>query len=115
MVFPKTREQFRIAGTLFLIKENSPDSTLQRARDLAWRELSDAARTQFAWAYPGNTRASDEAFNVPSPDPNIPLPNFCLLLLGPTEVDHLELRGNPQNRWLYMRKDEIWSVEEVNP
>jgi pyridoxamine 5'-phosphate oxidase len=31
-------------------------------------------------------------------------------------VDLLELRGEPQNRWLYLR-DEAgnWSVREVNP
>jgi pyridoxamine 5'-phosphate oxidase len=113
--FPKTREQFRIAGKLKLIDRINPDESLQKARRQAWQDLSDSARTQFAWAHPGQPRAQAETFSPPMPSQTEPLPQFCLLLLEPIAVDHLELRGDPQNRCLYQLKDGTWSIEDVNP
>lgn len=115
--FTKTREQFRIAGTLTLVRENHPDlNQLQKARQTTWQELSDNARVQFAWPYPGKARADAVAFAPPLPDPVEPLPNFCLLLLEPVQVDHLELRGDPQNRCLYyLDSEQTWSAQVVNP
>lgn len=114
--FPNTREQFRLAGQLTLVPANCPDAELLAARQRLWQSLSDPARTQFAWADPGQPRHDDTGFAVPPPDPTTPLPTFCLLLLDPDLVDHLELRGNPQNRWLYHR-DAFgnWSMQAVNP
>jgi pyridoxamine 5'-phosphate oxidase len=43
---------------------------------------------------------------VEVPDPLNPVNNFCLLLLDPFHVDHLELRTNPQSRHIYI-KDKI--------
>ena len=117
--FPKTREQFRILGKLTLVSADSPDQALSQARARLWQALSDAARTQFAWAQPGDPRASAETFTPPPPAAEIPLSNFWLLLLDPDQVDHLELRGDPQNRHLYHRTQNQeasrWSVESVNP
>lgn len=114
--FPNTREQFRITGMLQLITNTDPDTTLQTARQAAWQELSDSARVQFAWAHPGQPRAEASAFSPPAPAEIEPLPHFCLLLLNPTQVDHLELRGNPQNRYRYFHNDRNeWVSEEINP
>ncbi|MBD2123889.1 Npun_F5749 family FMN-dependent PPOX-type flavoprotein [Trichocoleus sp. FACHB-262] len=114
--FIKTREQFRIAGTLTLIRATDPDSALQQARKTAWQELSDAARLQFAWPTPGEPRADAAAFAPQPPDATEPLPYFCLLLLEPERVDHLELRGEPQNRCLYQRnQNQVWSAQAINP
>ena len=114
--FTETREQFRLAGELTLIDANYPDPELQLARRCTWQDLSDNARLQFAWPHPGETRANSEAFSPPPPDPASPLPNFCLLLLDSVKVDHLELRGDPQNRWLYLRDEyQVWSTVAVNP
>ncbi len=113
--FPKTREQFRLAGRLTLVATTNTDALLQQARQLVWQQLSDAARTQFAWAHPGKPRTNDGEFNVPVPDATVPLPSFCLLLLDPDRVDHLELRGDPQNRWLYQQVDQDWSMQAINP
>ena len=113
--FPKTREQFRLAGELCLVRAEQTDPDLQKARQAAWQSLSDAARTQFAWADPGKPKVDQEGFKVPVPDATLPLPHFCLLLLDPHEVDHLELRGDPQNRWLHQRDDSDWSVQAINP
>lgn len=115
--FPKTREQFRLSGQLILVDEKYPEATLEKARQKTWQDLSEAARLQFAWPNPGEMRTDDqEAFSPPPPDPMQPSPNFCLLLLVVEQVDHLELRGEPQNRSLYQqRSDKEWIQQTVNP
>ncbi|MDX2240127.1 MAG: pyridoxamine 5'-phosphate oxidase family protein [Leptolyngbyaceae cyanobacterium bins.302] len=113
--FPNTREQFRLSGKLTLVGEDCTDQNLSQARQRSWQELSDAARTQFAWAHPGKSR-DENGFNPAPPDPSIPLPHFCLLLLNPTQVDHLELRGDPQNRYIYQfQPTNNWQMQVVNP
>lgn len=112
---PNTREQFRLAGSLILVSDTHPDPVLQKARQRSWQELSDAARSQFTWPHPGKPR-SDDGFDAPLPDSIAPLSHFCLLLLHPYQVDHLELRGNPQNRYLYRLNEALeWSIETINP
>lgn len=115
--FPQTREQFRLAGQLTLVGADYPDQALKKARQTTWQDLSDAARLQFVWPHPGKERTEDDAaFSPPPPDPEQPLPNFCLLLLEPVQVDHLELRGDPQNRWIYYRNSSHdWFKQAVNP
>ncbi|WP_346290477.1 Npun_F5749 family FMN-dependent PPOX-type flavoprotein [Sphaerothrix gracilis] len=115
--FVKTREQFRLLGRLELVGPDHPDTELIAARQQIWHNLSDSARTQFAWPQPGGKRASDEAFTPAAElDPAQPLPKFCLLLLTPFEVDHLELRGEPQNRHRYFLHDiKGWTTEAINP
>lgn len=114
--FTKTREQFRIKGNLRLIKATEKDSQLLKARRITWQNLSDSARSQFAWADPGQPVADKSAFAVDPPDANSPLSNFCLLLLIPNYVDHLQLRGDPQQRCLYqLTEDNSWSTQMVNP
>jgi PPOX class probable FMN-dependent enzyme len=114
--FTETREQFRLAGELTLIDANHPDLELQKARQSTWQNLSDNARIQFAWEQPGEARAKQETFSPPPPDPVHPLANFCLLLLDPFKVDHLQLQGDPQNRRFYLRgNSDIWSTIGVNP
>lgn len=114
--FPKTREQFRLSGALTLVRNNHLDSALLSARQTSWQELSDSARVQYAWAQPGKPRADAAEFSPDPPDATEPLPHFCLLLLEPNQVDHLELRGEPQNRVLYTcHDDRTWTTESVNP
>jgi len=114
--FFETHEQFRIAGSLTLVPANYPDLALQQARQITWQELSDATRIQFAWPHPGKPRTDTATFNPPPPDAVTPLPHFCLLLLEPVQVDRLELRGEPQNRWIYCRdSDRSWSTQAINP
>jgi pyridoxamine 5'-phosphate oxidase len=112
--FPKTREQFRLLGTLTLVSEDASDPELLKTRRQMWHDLSDGARSQFAWAHPGQPRAAPETFTAPPPDPLQPLPQFCLLLFHPIQVDYLELRGDPQNRYLYEKKAE-WEMRSINP
>jgi pyridoxamine 5'-phosphate oxidase len=111
--FPKTREQFRILGQVQIVDAQTADRR-QADRHHTWHNLSDAARSQFAWPNPGSDRVT-AGFETAPPDPLTPLPDFCLLLLDPVQVDHLELRGAPQNRYLYTLAEGKWSVREVNP
>ncbi|OLP19377.1 pyridoxamine 5'-phosphate oxidase [Leptolyngbya sp. 'hensonii'] len=114
--FPQTREQFRIAGSLVLVRSGDPDPTRQQAHAAAWQNLSDAARQQFTWPHPGQGRGDAAAFQAQKPDEMHPLSQFCLLLLEPDRVDHLQLRGDPQNRSLYLKTQDLnWSIQTVNP
>jgi pyridoxamine 5'-phosphate oxidase len=118
--FPKTREQFRIAGRLYLIDHQHRNTDLQASRCATWQALSDAARAQFTWAPPGQPKDAELTVNGFFPDPIEPLPNFGLLLLEPLSVDHLELRGDPQNRCRYLRQNDqdsdlTWLTQMINP
>lgn len=113
--FTETREQFRLSGRLRLVRDNPADDALKMARQQSWQELSEAARVQFAWPDSGQARSDATAFNPAPPDPIQPLPWFCLVLLDPVEVDHLELRGEPQNRYRYQLHQTDWSVMAINP
>jgi len=117
--FTKTREQFRIAGKINIVEENCQDEPLKKARINTWKNLSDATRIQFAWPDPGQPRNkdSDRAFEDLEISEKEPVKNFTLLLFNPDRVDRLELRGEPQNRWLYKLDpdSQTWSTEWVNP
>jgi PPOX class probable FMN-dependent enzyme len=115
--FPNSREQFRLSGMLTLVQADCADPDLVKARQVQWQDLSDAARGQFAWPDPGQPRAEAKWFNCSSPDPQQPPPHFCLLLLDPEQVDHLELRGEPQNRcrYQYQPTSAEWTIESINP
>ncbi|MGG6294141.1 Npun_F5749 family FMN-dependent PPOX-type flavoprotein [Leptolyngbya sp. AN02str] len=113
--FPKTREQFRLLGSLQVVTATEPNETLQTARRSQWHDLSDNARVQFAWPHPRAPRTDDADFAPPPPNPLEPLGTFCLLLLDPVEVDHLELRGEPQQRVHFCREADQWTTTEVNP
>ena len=115
--FTKTREQFRLAGNLAIVTSQESNADLLKARETMWQNISDAARIQFAWANPGEARkSSPSGFNPDPPSEKQPLDNFCLLLFSPQKVDHLKLKGDPQNRYLYTRQlDNSWVVKEINP
>jgi PPOX class probable FMN-dependent enzyme len=115
--FPKTREQFRLSGSIALISSEDRDPENRKARGRVWCELSDAARLQFAWPFPKQPRdGNSDAFTPEPPDENKPIDTFCLLLFTPERVDHLQLKGNPQDRTLYSLSDAgEWRMESVNP
>jgi pyridoxamine 5'-phosphate oxidase len=114
--FPRTREQFRLAGCVTAVGEASGEPALQEARRDAWRTLTDSTRQSFTWPVPGESRDAIAAFLAESPASNSPLPCFGLLVLDPCRVDHLELDGNPQSRWISRRDDHSrWTSHEVNP
>ncbi|ELS04846.1 PPOX class probable FMN-dependent enzyme, alr4036 family [Xenococcus sp. PCC 7305] len=115
--FSKTREQFRFSGNLLLIDYQNNNSELIDARQAAWQKISDNARSQFAWPKPGTTRTDNLNLFAPEiPSDQEPLSTFCLLLFTPHQVDHLQLRGEPQNRCLYhLQSNGDWTIEHINP
>jgi PPOX class probable FMN-dependent enzyme len=114
--FPMTREQFRLGGRARVVGEDAGDEADRRARLDAWRSLADATRQSFTWPTPGEARDPSSPFVGATPDPEAPPATFGLIVLEPVEVDHLELDGNPQNRWAFRRdEDGRWSGREINP
>ncbi len=114
--FPKTREQFRLLGELKIIDIDNPDLQLSQLRQTLWQQLSEVARSQFYWPDPAAPKAESNAFEPPQPIPQQPPETFCVLLLQPHQVDHLELRKTPQNRYrYYYDPDKGWLIESVNP
>ncbi|MDC0839604.1 pyridoxamine 5'-phosphate oxidase family protein [Limnospira fusiformis KN01] len=110
--FPKTREQFRISGQLTIVEY------AEHLCDQSWQELSEAAKSQFFWPDPGQQRrdSGHANFDPPDPIPQQPPPNFSVLLLTPERVDHLQLRGEPQNRTIYdAQSNGTWKGKAVNP
>ena len=114
--FTKSREQFRLAGTIEIVTAEDRNTDLQLVRKITWQNLSDAARSQFAWLPPGKPQANGETFSISPPSVDRLLDNFCLLLLTIERVDHLELRGEPQSRCIYtLQSDRTWIIQPVNP
>lgn len=118
--FPKTREQFRLAGTVAIAGDDG--GLLGPVRRQTWEAISDNAKVSFYWPSPGESRAEQSAFQIRADEAQTglsfaaPPDDFVLLLLKPIEVDRLELRGEPQSRWHYVQGDDaIWSQVEVNP
>ncbi len=114
--FPRTREQFRLGGRVTVVSEETPLESLREARLDVWRGLSDSTRQSFTWPSPGRPRDAIAGFLHGFPDDDSPLPSFGLLVLDPCSVNHLELDGNPQSRWISDRDDDGgWTTREVNP
>ena len=125
--FTRTREQFRLGGTLALIGTDCSDQT---QRVTIWAGMSVAAREQFLWPHPkqplvpddnvGNetnegSSHDDYSRQVPQ-DLHAPPVSFLIVTLRVERVDHLCLRGDPQTRWLSEHDGSGgWNSEAVNP
>lgn len=120
--FTETREQFRLGGELRLIGVDSPVEC-QDLRQAGWQRLSDAARSQFFWPHPGEPRVDPDRLTLSTPDPLNPPSSFCMVILSPTEVDHLQLQGDPHQRQHYYQPDQPdsdgvyaeWRAIALNP
>ncbi len=111
--FPKTREQFRFSGAAALITATS--TVHQAERQALWEKISLKGRLLWYWPTPKAPRDHDIPFLDAAPADPEPPPEFILLRLNPHTVDHLQLRGEPQNRTLYTRDDKSWQALAVNP
>ncbi|MEM8641907.1 MAG: Npun_F5749 family FMN-dependent PPOX-type flavoprotein [Cyanobacteria bacterium P01_G01_bin.54] len=114
--FRKSREQFRLRGAIEVIAHDAPYPEFQQARLQMWQSISDNARAQFLWPEPGAPKADPSDFEIMAAQETIPV-TFVLLWLNPQQVEHLELRGEPQNRTLYQykRETEQWRMQALNP
>ncbi|WP_404786507.1 Npun_F5749 family FMN-dependent PPOX-type flavoprotein [Altericista sp. CCNU0014] len=114
--FPKTREQFRLAGTIDIIDAAHPNEIWQKAFHRTWQNLSEAARAQFYEVAPGLPRAS--AQRPPEPDAaagDIPEP-FRLLVFESHDVDYLNLQTHPHERCHYwLDRSRQWQTEWLTP
>jgi pyridoxamine 5'-phosphate oxidase len=114
--FPKTREQFRLAGVLNIINAEHPNESWQRAFRETWQNLSETARAQFYEVAPGLPKPSAQ---IPSESnvvaDNIPEP-FRLLVFESPDVDYLNLQTHPHERCHYWL-DEAgqWQIEWLTP
>lgn len=111
--FTVTREQFRLTGQLTVI-----DAHTSEIRQGAWQNLSAKARQQFYWPHPGQPRQEQppSAFEPPKDDAmETPPDSFYVLLFTAERVDHLALKGSPQDRHIYEQVAGDWVVREVNP
>lgn len=131
--FSKTREQFRLTGHIAIVSEhgvvapsNTPeplesdnlasDNWQRKARLQLWGQLSDSAKLLWYWPQPKGDRDSSDAFlQQPPADSLHPPDTFVLLLFDASEVDRLELKGEPQNRTIFSHKPDGWQVRSVNP
>ncbi|CAG9463908.1 unnamed protein product [Pedinophyceae sp. YPF-701] len=117
--FAGTREQYRLHGTCKIVDSAEQDAALAGARQKAWMNMSDDARTQFAWPAPGTRRDDSGAFVVERGEVHIdkPLDTFCLMLMDVQEVDYVALFEN--KRKVFRREigelGKGWREEDVNP
>eukprot|EP00798_Chlamydomonas_sp_ICE-L_P016546 gene16546-22775_t len=117
--FTETREQYRISGKLIVVPEGHPDEELRKARQALWSKMSPSARVQFSWPTPGMPRLAlgddGDIFEKPDPGPESPaLPDFCLVILQPDEIDIVQLKQN--RRMHYEKKEAVWTeMIEMNP
>ncbi len=114
--FTETRDQFRMAGPIAILGPDRNDDQ-SRLRRRIWSEMSHNAREMFWWPTPADPRANKDAFQQAPEDRGEPTATFAVLVLTPLRVEHLRLRGEPQNRWIHQRDavDRPWVTREVNP
>ncbi|NER83231.1 MAG: pyridoxamine 5'-phosphate oxidase [Leptolyngbya sp. SIO1D8] len=113
--FTQTREQFRLGGEVQIITDASSNKAADQIYQQAWEDLSNQAKQQFAWPYPGKPRVID-GFQDIQLETDSPLSTFAVLVLCPDAVDHLELKGEPQNRHQYwLQTDGSWGMLATNP
>lgn len=114
--FTKTREQFRIGGTISIIGAHNARAANDAVRQAVWEGLSENSKQQFVWPPPGEPRTSEGFEFVADLNYQPPPDTFVVLVFEPDAVDHLELRGEPQNRYWYWRlPDHSWKMQAVNP
>lgn len=110
--FTQTREQFRLNGLLTLVTAATTAPPWSDLRHRLWQAQSEKSRQSFTWPAPGQAR-QDSGFDQSVPQE--PPTTFGLLVLSPTGVDHLELRGTPQHRYRYDLTGDRWAMAETNP
>mmetsp|Transcript_7178 Transcript_7178/g.10568 ORF Transcript_7178/g.10568 Transcript_7178/m.10568 type:complete len:221 (-) Transcript_7178:96-758(-) len=118
--FGKSSEQYRIRCRVQLIGSDvsDADADLLALRKEQWGNLSDNAREQFYWRFPGDDYISqcevpkggrDEGGKVLAPPEN-----FLLVLLHPQRVDYLRLTDNYRQIDM-LDDDKEWGFKRVNP
>jgi pyridoxamine 5'-phosphate oxidase len=114
--FPKTREQFRLAGMLYIVNAEHLNKSWQQAYHKTWQKLSEAARAQFYGLAPGQplvpepleTEFKTNLDSIPG--------SFRLLVFEPKDLDYLDLKSHPHDhRHYWLNEVEAWQVESLSP
>lgn len=117
--FTESREQFRLHGEVVMVTHENTDSALIRQRSGLWKSISDSARAAYKWPAPGSDRsedADDDQDYRCTADIGTVSDNFVMMLLRPTSIDHLRLKGFPQKRTKWsIKEDHSWESWNVNP
>lgn len=109
--FAHTREQYRFDVTAQVT--TFVDNELWLTEH--WSRLSDAGKKQFLWGSPGTKRHDLNPLESLEPDNVVPS-HFCVISLSVSKVDYLNLRGNPQNRFVFEKQsDGSWCSLEIIP
>jgi PPOX class probable FMN-dependent enzyme len=110
--FPNTREQFRLSGQVRVVDADAVDSQVSEERRTLWERLSDSTKAQFGWGQPGAPTESGTSGPLPSAAPD----TFCLLVLSPSRVDHLQVGVAPHRRTIHLlTASDTWDSRDVNP
>ena len=113
--FADPREQFRLTGLISMDMVSDSPTRLK-----AWQSISTQAKVGFYWPKPLEKRDpfNEKSFQVGQDEMESANPpeSFVVLTLHVTKVDHLILRGDPQNRYIHnFHPVHGWNQMEVNP
>ena len=105
---PSLREQFRVAGSIWIMKDDERRTAL-------WSALSDSARALFFWDMPGAPIVEERGDNPERIPAVAAVPsNFQVLVIRPDLVDHLDLKTHPHRRRRWETGDG-WRDRAINP
>ncbi len=110
--FTTTREQYRLNVTAVIRTPKSDRSLCEHY----WQLLSASAREQFLWGQPASPRAQpQQPLQSNVADTNEVPAHFCVVALQINEVDYLNLKGNPQQRQHFVKRNEQWHCADLIP
>jgi pyridoxamine 5'-phosphate oxidase len=118
--FPKSSEQFRIAGRLELVRQDHTDPVALRARRDLWETWTDRSRETMYGPPPGSPYNPEDVPKVPTGGRSetgaiLPVPDtFAMLLLWPERVDHLRLTESHREVHT-LNEAGSWTSVRVNP
>ena len=112
--FASTREQYRLEGKAELLtKANEEHTSLIQHY---WSNLSVAAKKQFLWGEPGEKRNKEDLLSVEKEAiPEEAPEHFIIMVVTVGEVDYLNLKGTPQERYHYKQSSNGWREIPIIP
>lgn len=114
--FPKTREQFRLAGTLYIVDAGHLIESWQRAYHEIWQKLSEAARAQFYGIAPGQPLSPELIETESKADLDSIPESFRLLVFEPKDLDYLDLKTHPHDHiYHWLNESGEWQAESLTP
>ena len=109
-LLPKARSQFRLRGRRLELDAESQEA----ARRQHWQQLRPSGRALWGWPAPGQPLERTASFPADLPD-TTPMPShFELVRIALSQVELLELGGNPHRRRRW-RASDGWIEADLNP